>query len=105
MSGTPRQPRYRRPIENTDSQRWLLVLRSSGKQPVGTTTEAESSTSNHHRGVYRHRVQFGWALPLTLLTPYVHLLFIPQASTAYILFCGPISGMLVHPIVGNYSDR
>ncbi|RYR22435.1 hypothetical protein Ahy_B03g067718 [Arachis hypogaea] len=45
-------------------------------------------------------VQFGWALQLSLLTPYVHLLGIPHASAAYILFCGPISGMLVQPKVG-----
>ncbi|RYR22419.1 hypothetical protein Ahy_B03g067700 isoform A [Arachis hypogaea] len=50
-------------------------------------------------------VQFGWALQLSLLTPYAHLLGIPQASAAYILFCGPISEMLVQPIVGYYSDR
>ncbi|KAL4327442.1 hypothetical protein HN51_034673 [Arachis hypogaea] len=50
-------------------------------------------------------LQFGWALQLSLLTPYVHLLGIPHASAAYILFCGPISGMLVHPVVGYYSDR
>ncbi|RYR22383.1 hypothetical protein Ahy_B03g067666 [Arachis hypogaea] len=34
----------------------------------------------------------------------VHLLGIPHASAVYILFCGPISGMLVQPIVGYYSD-
>ncbi|KAL4327433.1 Sucrose transport protein [Arachis hypogaea] len=50
-------------------------------------------------------VQFGWALQLSLLTPYVHLLGIPHASAAYILFCGPIIGILVQPIVGYYSDR
>ncbi|XP_017247544.1 sucrose transport protein [Daucus carota subsp. sativus] len=50
-------------------------------------------------------VQFGWALQLSLLTPYVQLLGIPHKWAAYIWLCGPISGMLVQPIVGYYSDH
>ncbi|KAA8546334.1 hypothetical protein F0562_002927 [Nyssa sinensis] len=50
-------------------------------------------------------IQFGWALQLSLLTPYVQLLGIPHTWAAYIWLCGPISGMLVQPIVGYYSDR
>ncbi|KAK4483855.1 hypothetical protein RD792_011064 [Penstemon davidsonii] len=50
-------------------------------------------------------VQFGWALQLSLLTPYVQLLGIPHKWAAFIWLCGPISGMLVQPIVGYYSDH
>lgn len=50
-------------------------------------------------------IQFGWALQLSLLTPYVQLLGIPHTWAAFIWLCGPISGMLVQPIVGYYSDR
>ncbi|KAK4416877.1 Sucrose transport protein SUC2 [Sesamum alatum] len=50
-------------------------------------------------------VQFGWALQLSLLTPYVQLLGIPHAWAAIIWLCGPISGLLVQPIVGYYSDH
>ncbi|KAL8108496.1 hypothetical protein AgCh_024807 [Apium graveolens] len=50
-------------------------------------------------------VQFGWTLQLSLLTPYVQLLKIPHTWSAYIWLCGPVSGMLVQPIVGYYSDR
>lgn len=50
-------------------------------------------------------VQFGWALQLSLLTPYVQLLGIPHTWAAFIWLCGPISGMLVQPIVGYHSDR
>ncbi|KAG6675038.1 hypothetical protein I3842_15G079500 [Carya illinoinensis] len=50
-------------------------------------------------------VQFGWALQLSLLTPYVQLLGIPHTWAAFIWLCGPISGMLVQPIVGYYSDQ
>ncbi|XXG45529.1 hypothetical protein AAC387_Pa02g0590 [Persea americana] len=50
-------------------------------------------------------VQFGWALQLSLLTPYVQLLGIPHRWASYIWLCGPISGLLVQPIVGHYSDH
>ncbi|BAT94392.1 sucrose transport protein-like [Vigna umbellata] len=50
-------------------------------------------------------VQFGWALQLSLLTPYVQLLGIPHTWASFIWLCGPISGMLVQPIVGYHSDR
>ncbi|XP_057973314.1 sucrose transport protein-like [Malania oleifera] len=50
-------------------------------------------------------VQFGWALQLSLLTPYVQLLGVPHVWAAFIWLCGPVSGMLVQPIVGYYSDR
>ncbi|XP_054785461.1 sucrose transport protein SUC1-like [Prosopis cineraria] len=50
-------------------------------------------------------VQFGWALQLSLLTPYVQLLGIPHTWAAFIWLCGPISGMIVQPIVGFHSDR
>ncbi|XWS23333.1 hypothetical protein CRYUN_Cryun28dG0003600 [Craigia yunnanensis] len=50
-------------------------------------------------------VQFGWALQLSLLTPYVQTLGVPHAWAAFIWLCGPISGLLVQPIVGYSSDR
>ena len=50
-------------------------------------------------------VQFGWALQLSLLTPYVQTLGVPHVWAAFIWLCGPISGLLVQPIVGYSSDR
>ncbi|CAN8235341.1 unnamed protein product [Cochlearia groenlandica] len=50
-------------------------------------------------------VQFGWALQLSLLTPYVQLLGIPHKWSSLIWLCGPISGMIVQPVVGYHSDR
>ncbi|OVA01529.1 General substrate transporter [Macleaya cordata] len=50
-------------------------------------------------------VQFGWALHLSLLTPYVQLLGIPHKFAALIWLCGPISGMIIQPIIGYHSDR
>ncbi|XP_047178252.1 sucrose transport protein SUC8-like [Vigna umbellata] len=50
-------------------------------------------------------IQFGWALQLSLLTPYVQLLGVPHAAASFIWLCGPISGLVVQPIVGYYSDK
>ncbi|KAL8152538.1 hypothetical protein V2J09_010298 [Rumex salicifolius] len=50
-------------------------------------------------------VQFGWALQLSLLTPYSQHLGIPHVWSSFIWLCGPISGMFVQPIVGYTSDR
>lgn len=50
-------------------------------------------------------VQFGWALQLSLLTPYVQELGVPHVWASLIWLCGPISGLLVQPIVGHLSDR
>lgn len=49
-------------------------------------------------------VQFGWALQLSLLTPYVQELGIPHQYASLIWLCGPISGMFVQPVIGHYSD-
>ncbi|KAL9225679.1 hypothetical protein vseg_001573 [Gypsophila vaccaria] len=50
-------------------------------------------------------IQFGWALQLSLLTPYVQELGIPHAFASIIWLCGPISGFFVQPLVGHLSDR
>ncbi|KAJ4964259.1 hypothetical protein NE237_024198 [Protea cynaroides] len=50
-------------------------------------------------------VQFGWALQLSLLTPYVQELGIPHAWASFVWLCGPMSGLLVQPLVGHMSDR
>ncbi|KAH7833062.1 hypothetical protein Vadar_002772 [Vaccinium darrowii] len=50
-------------------------------------------------------VQFGWALQLSLLTPYVQTLGVPHTWSSFIWLCGPLSGLLVQPTVGYFSDR
>ncbi|KAJ0981885.1 hypothetical protein J5N97_010140 [Dioscorea zingiberensis] len=50
-------------------------------------------------------VQFGWALQLSLLTPYVQELGIPHAWASLVWLCGPLSGLLVQPLAGHMSDR
>lgn len=50
-------------------------------------------------------VQFGWALQLSLLTPYVQELGVSHAWASLIWLCGPVSGLVVQPLVGHLSDR
>ncbi|KAE8659212.1 Sucrose transport protein SUT2 [Hibiscus syriacus] len=50
-------------------------------------------------------IQFGWALQLSLLTPYVQELGIPHQWASIIWLCGPLSGLVVQPLVGHMSDR
>ncbi|XP_042491325.1 sucrose transport protein SUC4-like isoform X2 [Macadamia integrifolia] len=50
-------------------------------------------------------IQFGWALQLSLLTPYVQELGIPHAWASWVWLCGPLSGLLVQPLVGHMSDH
>ncbi|KAF9592865.1 hypothetical protein IFM89_018419 [Coptis chinensis] len=39
-------------------------------------------------------VQFGWALQLSLLTPYIQTLGIQHAFSSFIWLCGPITGLV-----------
>jgi solute carrier family 45 protein 1/2/4 len=50
-------------------------------------------------------IQFGWALQLSMLMPYVQELGIPHAWASVIWLYGPLSGLLVRPLVGHMSDR
>ncbi|KAL3504009.1 hypothetical protein ACH5RR_033850 [Cinchona calisaya] len=50
-------------------------------------------------------VQYGWALQLSLLTPYIQLLGVPHKWAAFVWLCGPISGLIIQPTIGHYSDR
>ncbi|KAL8136436.1 hypothetical protein V2J09_002437 [Rumex salicifolius] len=50
-------------------------------------------------------VQFGWALQLSLLTPYTQHLGIPHMWSSFVWLCGPISGLVVQPLVGYSSDH
>ncbi|KAK9802954.1 hypothetical protein WJX72_007512 [[Myrmecia] bisecta] len=50
-------------------------------------------------------IQFGWALQLSLLTPYIQELGIPHKWASLIWLCGPITGLVVQPCVGVWSDN
>ncbi|KAL6512092.1 general substrate transporter [Orobanche gracilis] len=50
-------------------------------------------------------VQFGWALQLSLLTPYTQLLGLAHKWASLVWLCGPVSGLVVQVIIGHHSDR
>ncbi|KAJ0791233.1 putative MFS transporter superfamily [Helianthus annuus] len=50
-------------------------------------------------------IHFGWALQLSLLTPYVQLIGVPHQWVSFIWLCDPLSGLVVQLIVGYYCDR
>ncbi|XP_042374626.1 sucrose transport protein SUT1-like [Zingiber officinale] len=50
-------------------------------------------------------VQYGWALQLSLLTPYVQTLGLSHALSSIVWLCGPVAGFVVQPIIGLWSDR
>ncbi|KAK4483857.1 hypothetical protein RD792_011066 [Penstemon davidsonii] len=50
-------------------------------------------------------VQYGWALQLSLLTPFTQLLGLSHKWTSFVWLCGPISGLIVQPIAGHFSDH
>ncbi|GAB4839976.1 sugar transporter [Ancistrocladus abbreviatus] len=79
----------------------------------------DSSPNHHHYGAPKDcslstlilsctiaaGVQFGWALQLSLLTPYIQTLGIGHAFSSFIWLCGPITGLVVQPCVGIWSDK
>ncbi|TPX64840.1 hypothetical protein SpCBS45565_g05580 [Spizellomyces sp. 'palustris'] len=50
-------------------------------------------------------VQFTWTVELAYGTPYLTSLNLPKALTALVWLAGPLSGLLIQPIVGVYSDK
>ncbi|KAI3993001.1 hypothetical protein MKX01_009744, partial [Papaver californicum] len=90
-----------------------------GSQNRGTTTRVRSRNNRTENSVPKKvplrkifrvasmgcGIQFGWALQLSLLTPYVQELGIPHAFASLVWLCGPLSGFLVQPLIGHMSDR
>ena len=84
-----------------------------------SSSSSSSSPSNHGAAVGKDcslvtlvlsctvaaGVQFGWALQLSLLTPYIQTLGISHAFSSFIWLCGPITGLVVQPCVGIWSDK
>ncbi|KAI3983516.1 hypothetical protein MKX01_038936 [Papaver californicum] len=88
-----------------------LHSRSSSTDANGSP----SSNNNNHKSssmktlilscMVAAGVQFGWALQLSLLTPYIQTLGIGHAFSSFIWLCGPITGLVVQPCVGIWSDK
>jgi solute carrier family 45 protein 1/2/4 len=50
-------------------------------------------------------IQFGWALQISQLTPFILELGLPKVLVTIVWLCGPVAGLVVQPLVGALSDR
>ncbi|OIV93742.1 hypothetical protein TanjilG_16593 [Lupinus angustifolius] len=88
---------------------------SSSSPPYATSTSTTTTTTTKKKDIslvnlvlsctVAAGVQFGWALQLSLLTPYIQTLGIGHAFSSFIWLCGPITGLVVQPCVGIWSDK
>ncbi|XP_008778274.2 sucrose transport protein SUT4-like isoform X2 [Phoenix dactylifera] len=87
---------------------------SSSSPPPSSSVHSDSSPRSIQRSSLKTLilscmvgagVQFGWALQLSLLTPYIQTLGIKHAFSSFIWLCGPITGFVVQPCVGIWSDK
>ncbi|KAI3843203.1 hypothetical protein MKX03_009802 [Papaver bracteatum] len=92
-----------------DKQPLLFLLEQQQQQQQQKPIFSSPKPASHKKLILVSSIaagiQFGWALQLSLLTPYVQLLGIPHKYAAFIWLCGPISGMIIQPIIGYHSDR
>nr|ATB19647.1 putative ATSUC3 [Cupressus sempervirens] len=85
---------------------------SNSRLENGEVTRSDSNATNANglrilvlSSIIAAGVQFGWALQLSLLTPYIQTLGIGHQFSSFIWLCGPITGLVVQPIVGVWSDK
>lgn len=50
-------------------------------------------------------IQFGWGLQIANMSPIYKYLHAEESSLPYLWLAGPITGLLIQPIVGSMSDR
>ena len=50
-------------------------------------------------------IQFGWGLQLANMSPIYKYLHADESSLPYLWLAGPITGLLIQPIIGSMSDR
>jgi maltose/moltooligosaccharide transporter len=50
-------------------------------------------------------IQFGWGLQLANMSPIYRYLNAEESTLPYLWLAGPITGLLVQPIIGSMSDR
>nr|AYU70943.1 sucrose transporter 2 [Ginkgo biloba] len=87
----------------SDSRRENGEIPGSGPPPTNTNTNSLKTLILSC--MIAAGVQFGWALQLSLLTPYIQTLGLEHAFSSFIWLCGPITGLVVQPLVGVWSDK
>jgi maltose/moltooligosaccharide transporter len=50
-------------------------------------------------------IQFGWGLQLANMSPIYKYLQAEESSLPYLWLAGPVTGLLIQPIIGSMSDR
>jgi maltose/moltooligosaccharide transporter len=50
-------------------------------------------------------IQFGWGLQLANMSPIYKYLGAEESNISYLWLAGPITGLLVQPVIGSMSDR
>ncbi len=50
-------------------------------------------------------IQFGWGLQLANMSPIYRYLGAEESNLSYLWLAGPITGLIVQPIIGSMSDR
>jgi maltose/moltooligosaccharide transporter len=50
-------------------------------------------------------IQFGWGLQLANMSPIYRYLHAEESSLPYLWLAGPITGLIIQPIIGSMSDR
>ena len=50
-------------------------------------------------------IQFGWGLQLANMSPIYKYLHAEESSLPYLWLAGPITGLIIQPIIGSMSDR
>jgi maltose/moltooligosaccharide transporter len=50
-------------------------------------------------------IQFGWGLQLANMSPIYKYLHAEESSLPYLWLAGPVTGLIVQPIIGSMSDR
>jgi maltose/moltooligosaccharide transporter len=50
-------------------------------------------------------IQFGWGLQLANMSPIYKYLHAEESSLPYLWLAGPITGLLIQPLIGSMSDR
>src|SRR5215468_10925459 len=50
-------------------------------------------------------IQFGWGLQLANMSPIYKYLHAEESTLPYLWLAGPITGLIIQPIIGSMSDR
>ncbi|ORX86098.1 MFS general substrate transporter [Anaeromyces robustus] len=96
-------------LDRTDSDIELNELNESKESLLSNGKEAPlkhlSKLDLFYLTIALAGVQFTWSVELAYGTPYLLSLGLPKSLTALVWLAGPLSGLIIQPLIGFYSDR